>query len=433
MVAELRMVLADELPDISYWDVLEVWRPGTWPGSEDIGNFVVVFYTIAGVALVAALVIIFTTMNTVVREQTREIGVMKAVGGTPRAIAAGYLSAALVLGAFGTAIGIGVGIPFSNWLMQFMSSEFGGASVGWVISGLAIVLSLALGLGGTALASIPAVRHAARITVHQAIEDHGVLASYGTRPLDRVAARIPLTSRRSQMGIRNATRRAGRTVATAVPIGLAVATLLGFAAVLLTVVDEDLRTFDLEGADLILWDRAPGLDERAGKLIEAVPEVAFAHPMTYSSVELNGEKYVWGLPAVNTYDAELIAGRWYTVEEDAAAARVVVVGEATANQNGIEVGDSITVESRAARSNSRSSASTASWSTTARDCSSPSTPCSTTKGARPATGGYAPSIETRRPSTRPPQRSTRAWSRTAISSSRAAATSIASRTCARTV
>ena len=346
MVTELRAVLADELPDISYWDVLEVWRPGTWPGSEDIGNFVVVFYTIAGVALVAALVIIFTTMNTVVREQTREIGVMKAIGGTPRAIAAGYLSAALVLGAIGTAIGIGIGIPFSNRLMQFMSSEFGGVSVGWVISGLALVLSLAIGLGGTALASMPAVRHAARITVHQAIEDHGVLASYGTRPLDRAAARIPLTSRRSQMGIRNATRRAGRTVATAVPIGLAVATLLGFAGVLLTVVDEDLRTFDLEGADLILWDRSPGLDAGAGELIAAVPEVAFAHPMTYSSVELDGEKYVWGLPAVSTYDDELIAGRWYTEGEDAAAARVVVVGEATANQNGIDVGDTITVESR---------------------------------------------------------------------------------------
>ena len=246
MVAELRMVLADELPDISYWDVLEVWRPGTWPGSEDIGNFVVVFYTIAGVALVAALVIIFTTMNTVVREQTREIGVMKAVGGTPCAIAAGYLSAALVLGAFGTAIGIGVGIPFSNWLMQFMSSEFGGASVGWVISGLAIVLSLALGSVAPRWPRSLLSATLARITVHQAIEDHGVLASYGTRPLDRsqLGSRSPP---RSQMGIRNGTRRAGRTVATAVPIGLAVATLLGFAAVLLTVVDEDLRTFDLEG------------------------------------------------------------------------------------------------------------------------------------------------------------------------------------------
>jgi putative ABC transport system permease protein len=346
MVNELRMVLADELPDISYWDVLEVWRPGTWPGSDDFGNFVVVFYTIAIVALVAALVLIVTTMNTVVREQTREIGLMKAIGGTPRAIAGSYLSAALLLGAIGTVIGVGIGIPFSNWLMQFMSSEFGGTSVGWVVSGLALFLSLALGLGGTMLASMPAVRHAARITVHQAIEDHGVLASYGTRTIDRAAARIPLTSRRSKMGIRNATRRAGRTVSTAVPIGLAIATLLGFASVLITAVDEDLRTFDLEGADLILWDRFPGLDARAGELIDAVTEVAFAHPMTYSSVELDGEKYVWGLPAVSTYDHELIAGRWYTEEEDLAAARVVVVGEATANQNDIDVGETMTVETR---------------------------------------------------------------------------------------
>lgn len=345
MVVALRTILADEIPTVTYWDVLEVWRPGTWPGSDDIGNFVVVFYTIAGVALLSALVLIFTTMNTVVREQTREIGVMKAIGGTPRAIAAGYLRAALVLGAIGTVLGVAIGIPFSNWLMQFMSSEFGGASVGWVVSGLALVLSLVLGLGGTALASLPAVRRAARITVHQAIEDHGVLASYGTRPLDRAAARIP-ASRRSQMGIRNATRRAGRTVATAVPIGLAVATLLGFASVLITAVDEDLRTFDLEGGDLVLWDRAPGLDARAGELIAAVPQVELAHPMTYSSVELDGEKYVWGLPAESTYEPELIAGRWYTAEEDAAAARVVVVGEATANQNGIGVGDEITVETR---------------------------------------------------------------------------------------
>jgi putative ABC transport system permease protein len=345
MVTDLRAILADEIADLGYWDVLEVWRADTWPGSEDVGNFVVVFYVIAAVALLSALVLIFTTMNTVVREQTREIGVMKAIGGTPRAIATGYLRAALVLGAIGTTLGIAIGFPLSNALMQFMSSEFGGADVGWVLSWVALVLSLVFGLGGTALASLPAVRHASRITVRDAIEDHGVLASYGTRPLDRFAARIP-ASRRSQMGIRNATRRAGRTVATAVPIALAVGTLLGFGSALITLVDVDQRTFDLEGADLILWDRAPGLDAEAGELIATVPEVASAHPMTYSSVELDGEKYVWGLPAESTYEPDLVAGRWYTAEEDAAAARVVVVGVAVANQNGIDVGDMITVETR---------------------------------------------------------------------------------------
>ena len=345
MVTEVRAILADEIADFGYWDVLEVWRAGTWPGSEDVGNFVVVFYVIAAVALLSALVLIFITMNTVVREQTREIGVMKAVGGTPRAIGSSYLRAALLLGAIGTTLGIAIGFPLSNALMQFMSSEFGGSDVGWVLSWLALALSLVFGLGGTALASLPAVRRALRITVHDAIEDHGVLASYGTRPLDRFATRIP-ASRRGQMGIRNATRRASRTVATAVPIALAVATLLGFGGALITLVAVDQRTFDLEGGDLILWDRAPGLDAEVGELIATVPEVASAHPMTYSSVELDGEKYVWGLPAESTYEPDLVAGRWYSADEDAAAARVVVVGVATANQNGIDVGDTITVETR---------------------------------------------------------------------------------------
>ena len=111
-------------------------------------------------ALVAALVLIFTTMNTVVREQTREIGVMKAIGGTPRTIAAGYLAPRSCSAAIGTVVGIGIGVPLSNWLMTFMSDEFGGTSVGWVSAASRWCSASHVGLGGTALASWPALRHA---------------------------------------------------------------------------------------------------------------------------------------------------------------------------------------------------------------------------------------------------------------------------------
>ncbi len=90
MVTELRSMLSAELDDIAYWDVLEVWREGKWPGSDDFGNFIVVFYVLAGIALVSALILIFTTMNTMVREQIREIGMMKAIGGTPAPVASGF-------------------------------------------------------------------------------------------------------------------------------------------------------------------------------------------------------------------------------------------------------------------------------------------------------------------------------------------------------
>jgi len=276
----------------------------------------------------------------------REIGMMKAVGGTPGTVASGFLRTALILGGIGTAVGVAVGFPLSNWLMTFMSGEFGGTSVVWRFSGLALVLSIVVGLGGTVAASGPALRRASRITVRDAIEDHGVVGRYGLRPLDRAVARVPLPSRRSRMGLRNATRRAGRTVATAAPIGLAVGTMLAFGSVLITAVNEDINTFDLEGGDVIVWNRDPGLDARAGELIESVPEVSFAHPMVYSSVELDGERYVWGLPADSTYDHDVIAGRWFSAEEADEGARVVVIGEALANQTGLAVGDAVTVETR---------------------------------------------------------------------------------------
>jgi putative ABC transport system permease protein len=345
-VAELRSILAAELPGLAYWDVLEVWRPGEWPGSEDVGNFVVVFYVIAAVALLSALVLIYTTMNTLVREQTGEIAIMKAVGGRRRSIAAVFLRTALLLGGIGTAIGIVVGIPIGNWLMTFMSGEFGGTRIAWQFSGLAFLLSLLVGIVGTVAASWPALHRASRVTVREAIDDHGVVDAFGMRPLDRLAARCSFISRRAQMGVRNATRRAGRSIATAIPIALAVGTMLGFGSVLITAVNEDLRSFDLEGGDITIWNREPGLDDRAGELIESVPEVASAHPMIYSSIELDGEKYVWGLPADSTYDHDVIEGRWFTAEETDAAARVVVAGEALATSNDLVVGDIVTVETR---------------------------------------------------------------------------------------
>jgi len=289
MVDDLRASISAHVPNLAYWDVLEVWEEGTWPGSEDFENFIVLFYVIAGIALLSALVLIYTTMNTIVREQTREIGVMKALGGTRRRIGLGYLRTALLLGVTGTLLGIIIGFPLSNALMAFMSSEFGGISIGWQVSGIAVVLSLLVGVGGTALAAWPALRRASRISVREAIEDHGVVASYGLNPLDRVVARAGFLSRRNQMGLRNTTRRAGRSLATAIPIGLAVGTMLAFASVSITALDETRNSQNLEGGDIIVWNNGGrGLGEEATALIESVPEVEMAHQMIYSSVEFDG-------------------------------------------------------------------------------------------------------------------------------------------------
>ena len=347
MVDEVRTRLGQQVPNIAYWDVLEVWEKGAWPGSDDFDNFLVVFYVIAAVALVSALVLIFTTMNTIVREQTREIGIMKAIGGTPRRISLGYLRLALSLGVLGTILGTIIGIPLSNAVMGFMIREFGGTSVGWRVSWIAVGISLVVGLAGTVLAAGPALRRAGRVTVRTAIDDHGVVGTFGLGTLDQIASRPTFLARRSQLGLRNAARRPGRSLATAIPIGLAVGTMLAFGAVLVTAVNEDENSFDLEGGDITVWNQGGrGLGGEVAALMESVPEVEFAHQMIYSVVEFDGEHNVWGLPAVSTYRPEVVAGRWFSEEEADAGAPVVVMGDAAATVSGTRVGDAITVETR---------------------------------------------------------------------------------------
>jgi putative ABC transport system permease protein len=132
-----------------------------------------------------------------------------------------------------------------------------------------------------------------------------------------------------------------------VQIGLAVATMLAFASVALTVLEVDRTTQRLEGGDLTVWSAAePGLDASVQELIESDPNVTMAHPMIYSSVELDGERNVWGLPAVSTYDPDIVAGRWFTEDEAQASAKVAVMGRALSTLTGSTVGEVVTVETR---------------------------------------------------------------------------------------
>ena len=72
----------------------------------------------------------------------------------------------------------------------------------WQVSPLAIGLSLAVGLGLTAMASLPALWRAARVPVREALETAGIEAD-GTGGLDRAVARVRFLPRLSRFGLRS--------------------------------------------------------------------------------------------------------------------------------------------------------------------------------------------------------------------------------------
>jgi putative ABC transport system permease protein len=282
-------------------------------------------------------------MTTMVAEQTRQIAIMKAIGGHRRQIRRSYLRAALVLGVAGTALGIGIGIPFANVALGFIGNRFFGIDPGWGAPPSAIVVSVVVGLGATILASLPSLHRAAKTSVRAGLES-GTSAG-GDGRFDRLlrGVRLPRTA---QIGLRNVTRRRTRSLATTLQIALATSVALGFLALGVTVADVTAKVWDSMQWDVIVSQRAnEPLDGRAAQLITTTEGVAASHPVLYNSLQVDGSQYEsWGLPTTSKlYEPHIVAGRWLLPSDEATRSRVVVLGRALANKAGIHVGDTVPV------------------------------------------------------------------------------------------
>jgi putative ABC transport system permease protein len=342
VASAVRNRLLEREPSVTFTDLADV-RTGGWPGQETFDNFAALLYIGALLAMISALVLISNTMTTMVAEQTREVAIMKAIGGHRRQIRRTFMRAALGLGAVGTLLGIALGIPFANLALGFIGDRFFGIDPGWGVPVSAVVVSLVVGMGVTTLAALPALHRATRTSVRSGLEA-GMSPGAAGR-LDRLLRRIRMP-RPTQIGLRNVTRRRTRSLATTLQVALAVSVALGFLALGVTVADETARVWDTMQWDMIVSQRAnTALDDEAARLIEATDGVAAGHPILYNALEVDGEQYEsWGLPPSSTlYDPDLLDGRWLTAADGTARRRVVVVGRALADTAGVGVGDTLTV------------------------------------------------------------------------------------------
>ncbi len=102
-VARLQTWLDEKVGPGALTDLPVTRADGDWPGRVFAHQMTTFVYVLAGLALVTAVFLIANTMNTLMAEQTAEIGVMKAIGGRRRQIAGVFVRVALYLALFGIA------------------------------------------------------------------------------------------------------------------------------------------------------------------------------------------------------------------------------------------------------------------------------------------------------------------------------------------
>ena len=187
-------------------DTAEVLRIGSW---------LLGLLAVAGVAVL---------VGGRMADQTRRVGLLKAVGGTPRLVAVVLLAEYMALALLAAAVGLAAG-----WLAAPLLADPGASLVGsagapsLTLSTVGVVTAVALGVAAVAT-FVPAVRAARTSTVH-ALAD-AARPPRRTPWLIAISARLPVPL---LLGLRVAARRPRRVVLSAASIFVAVT---GIVAVL---------------------------------------------------------------------------------------------------------------------------------------------------------------------------------------------------------
>ncbi|WP_030164039.1 ABC transporter permease [Streptomyces sp. NRRL S-813] len=155
---------------------------------KDVEGFMnVMKYAMLGFAGIAFLVGIFLIINTfsmLVAQRTREIGLMRAIGSSRKQVNRSVLAEALLLGVFGSVLGVGAGVGLAVGLMKLMGQmgmhlSTSDLTIAWTTP----VVGLVLGVVVTVLAAYLPARRAGKVSPMAALRDAGA-------PADARAGRI---------------------------------------------------------------------------------------------------------------------------------------------------------------------------------------------------------------------------------------------------
>ncbi|WP_167159393.1 ABC transporter permease [Streptomyces sp. MBT27] len=201
---------------------------------DSVGSFLdVMKYAMLGFAGIAFLVGIFLIINTfsmLVAQRTREIGLMRAIGSSRKQVNRSVLVEALLLGVFGSVLGVGAGVGLAVGLMKVMSSigmelSTGDLTVTWTTP----VIGLVLGVVVTVVAAYVPARRAGKISPMAALRDAGTPAD-GKAGAIRAAIGLVLTGVGTAALFASANAAKAATGSGLLGLGV-VLTLIGFVVV----------------------------------------------------------------------------------------------------------------------------------------------------------------------------------------------------------
>jgi putative ABC transport system permease protein len=312
-----------------------------------------VLQLLAVVSLFMSVVLVLNTLTALITQQTNQIGIIKAVGGTTGTIVKIYLAGVLVYGLLALFISLPLGAFLAFGLSQWFLNLFNIDYDVFRVSNQAIIFQALAAIAVPLLAALWPVLAGATITVREAIANYGLGGDFGSNRLDRVVEHIGqrFLSSPYATALGNMFRRKGRLTLTQLVLVTAGAMFLAVMSLSASIQLTLNNDFKRRGYDTVIYfdenqriDRAVTIAQSLDGVEKA--EVWFIQP---ASILREGQRAkeaglgaeINGLPlGSDIYRPLMVAGRWLQPGDG----QVIVMNKETADDNHIKLGDMVTVD-----------------------------------------------------------------------------------------
>ncbi len=209
---------------------VDVPVPGRHIHAAQIDSLLFTQGAFGAIALVLSGILVVNLIGAMLTGQVREIGVMKAIGASPRQIAEMYLVLAFLLGLVACAIAIPLAAVVGRAYANFTADLLNFSTSGFAIPTSALLIQLAVGLiFPVAAAAIP-VSRGCRISVGDALRDVGIVAGGASASTGAIGKRLDVLggmARPLLLSLRNAFRKRQRMTLTLLTLATGGAVYIG--------------------------------------------------------------------------------------------------------------------------------------------------------------------------------------------------------------
>lgn len=325
----------------------EITEPGKSPRDSILQGITALMFPMGLLSLLLSGFLVVNTINALMSQHVRQIGIMKAVGARNSQITRMYMALVVIFGVLALLVAVPLAALATSQTAQllagFLNTTFPPYSLPPAVLGVEVVIGLVVPL----LAALWPVIKGTHITVREALSDYGVgRGRFGRSHFDRLLSHLRVLSRPTLVSLRNTFRRRGRLILTLFTLVLGGAIFIAVVNVrtsLTQTLDDALQYWQYDVA--IGFSRAYRLDQ-IEQIAFSVPGVDAVESWDFSAlrrVRPDGTEsdgiFVGALPPdTKMLEPTLIQGRWLLPQDQNA---IVVNQEVMKNEADLAVGKTL--------------------------------------------------------------------------------------------